>query len=192
MLESRTAWEAGREAFSAFIWYMRNLGPSLRAGDLACEATKELRGYPDCAASNVTRASIVARYTWYNAQHEQGDTAQAASHLSIRPRMGMVALHCRKSVDHDQLLGSCLAELKDQAMSGKIVAEDVPSILVRVAAGERKKLIANEYGVMEGLILKVVRGWVPRTRADIADLRRPHHFGRTCPNDDRRSPHRMA
>src|SRR4051812_43343111 len=56
-------------------------------------------------------------------------------------------------------------------MSGKIVAEDVPSILSRRASGESVHSIALDYAVTDMMVYHVLRGWVPRTRSEIEDLR---------------------
>lgn len=63
-------------------------------------------------------------------------------------------------------------------MSGKVVAEDVPDILSRIEHGETKGRIALYYGVSEGTIMKVTRGWVPKSQAEIDALRERQRVGR--------------
>jgi hypothetical protein len=69
-------------------------------------------------------------------------------------------------------------------MAGKLVAEDVPTIITRLGAGESYARVAGSYGVSEGLIRRVKAGWVPKSKADIAALRDRQAHGRRSPLPD--------
>lgn len=63
-------------------------------------------------------------------------------------------------------------------MSGKLVAEDVPDILEALRLGRSKNSIARDYNVAPGMIRLVQAGWVPKTRAEIEELRERQRIGR--------------